>query len=250
MDHDGHQAVAQEMSFDLEIKGWTEAFQSTQKRTRTALLLSTFASCVVFLMVFNLFESRELRNIESIRGSATSSEYIKAFSTHIADESYYQIPALGIQITCDDVGLFGPLALLVFSLYSVMAFKAFDCQTQCGTCFPKSGLIRALLETSRFENVFAASHLLKSLLFLPSAACVGVIFYAVYAHFKTLPKNDPLYHIAIQTRPTAQILDGIGLLCAVMVLTYNHRTLKFFASSQKKITKSLEPPELARSTAA
>src|SRR5437763_16684272 len=112
------------LGFDLEAKACAEALQFTQKRTRVALLLSISVSCIVLLMVFNLWESRQLRNLDLKTTPSDKLEYLKEYSRHMVDASYYQIPSLGIQITCDDVGLLGPLTLLVFSFYSMMAFKA------------------------------------------------------------------------------------------------------------------------------
>lgn len=236
--------------FDLEVKTWTEAFQATQKRTRAGVLLSAFASCIVLLMVFNLCEARKLRNLGSISGKAESSEYMKEVSRHVADESFYQLPSLGMQITCDNVGLFGPLALLVFSLYSVIAFRAFDCQIKCGANFPNSDFKKTLLETSQFNNVFSATHLLRFLLFLPSIGCLLVIAYVIYAHILPPMPGDPLNEIRNQTLTEARILDLLGLLCAVMVLIYNFRTLKFFHESQEKIRRCLNAPDQSKSAAA
>lgn len=99
---------------ELEKKACAEILQATQKRARTALFLSLAASCITILMVVNLFESHRLRDTKFIRGEDGKSDYQKSIISHIGDMSYYQLPALGIQISCEDVGLFGPLALLIF----------------------------------------------------------------------------------------------------------------------------------------
>lgn len=236
-------------TFDLEAKTWTEAFQATQKRIRTGVILSAFASCIVLLMVFNLFEARKLRNLESISTTAESSEYMKEVSRHVADESFYQLPTLGMQITCDNVGFFGPLALLIFSLYSVMAFKAFDCHVRCGSNFPNSDLKKTLLETSQFNTV-ATAHALRLLLFLPLTGCLSVIVYVIFAHFRPPVFGDPLNEIRSQMLAEARILDWLGLVCTVMVMIYNFRTVKFFGDSQEKIARCLDTPAQAKSTAA
>src|SRR5262249_6979594 len=134
--------------FDPQAKACAEALQDAQKRTRIARLLSLTASWIVLLMVLNLFEVHLLRNTTLIQGGTSDSEYLKEFSKHIAEKSFYQISSLGIQISCDDVGLLGPLVLFLFSAYLVMAFKARDCHVKCASKHVgESYLIETLLRT-------------------------------------------------------------------------------------------------------
>jgi hypothetical protein len=123
---------------DPEVKACAEALQSAQKRTRIGFFFSLAASCIVFLMVLNLFEGRHFLKSLS-QSTANQPEYVKHYSKHIADNSFYQLPAFGIQITCDDIGILGPLTLLIFSFYSVLAFKACYCHVKCATNGPFEG---------------------------------------------------------------------------------------------------------------
>jgi hypothetical protein len=137
--------------FPLETKACAEALQAVQKRTRIAFFLSLTISCIVVLMVLNLWESRQFRNTNLTPDTQQKLEYLKGYAQHVADNSFYQIAALGIQITCEDVGILGPLALFVFSLYSAITFKACYRHVKCAAneLYEDSLLIRALLETER-----------------------------------------------------------------------------------------------------
>jgi hypothetical protein len=166
---------------DSEVKACAEALQSAQKRTRIGFFFSLAASCIVFLMVLNLFEGRHF--LESLsQSTANETEYVKDYTKHIADNSFYQLPALGIQITCDDIGVLGPLTLLVFSFYSVLAFKGCYCHVKCATKGPFEGspLIRALLETEQpiSKPLF---FILRVFLFVPFVASLVVVWYGICA---------------------------------------------------------------------
>lgn len=217
--------------FDLEVKACAEALQSAQKRTRIAFFLSLAACCIVVLMVLNLWESRQFLDA-AVKNDAERSEYWKEYSKHVADNSFYQLPALGIQITCDDVGILGPLALLVFSLYSVIAFKAYYCQVKCAAKEPFEGspLIRALLETEQpiSKPLF---FILRTLLFLPFGACLVVVCYAIVAHFlKPLPEIKANLSMA-------KTMDALGGILALLVFFYNLQT---FLLSQKIKTEAAD----------
>jgi hypothetical protein len=215
---------------DLELKACAEALQSAQKRTRVGFFFSLAASCIVVLMVLNLSESRKF--LET--GLYTDqSDYAKEYSKHIADNSFYQLPALGIQITCDDVGILGPLALLIFSFYSGLAFKACYCHVKCATRGPFQGspLIQALLETEKplSKPLFL---ILRIFLFLPFVACLAVVWYGQVAHFHEPPSISSLPWIW-SNLTMAKRLDVIGYFCVLLVFFYN---LQMFLLSQK--TKS------------
>lgn len=205
--------------FNLEIKACAEALQSTQKRARIALFLSLAASCIVLLMVSNLWESRQFRDTNLIKAAADTPDYLKEFSKHIADDSFYQIPVLGIQITCEDVGLLGPLALLVFSLYSLMAFRACDGQIRCAGKLTDISLINNLLENEMLPDL--VNPLYRVWLFLPFIACLGVIAYAIVAHFQAPLASDPLREILSTNRGTAQALDVVGWVLTALVFWLN-----------------------------
>ena len=213
--------------FDAEVKACAAALQSAQKRTRVAFFLSMAASCIVVLMVLNLWESRRFLNTLS-KNYAESSEYLKEYSKHIADNSFYQLPALGIQITCDDVGILGPLALLVFSFYSLIAFKASYCQVKCATKGPFEGspLIRALLEAEQpLEQPLCRRlyFILRAFLFLPFGACVVVACYVIVAHFLDPLHIDSLPEIAANLS-MAKKIDALGWVLALLVFLYNRQT--------------------------
>jgi len=235
--------------FDLETKACAEALQSVQKRTRIAFFLSLAASCIVILMVLNLWEARQFRSIELTFNTPEKTAYVKEYSQHVADNSFYQITALGIQITCEDVGILGPLALLVFSLYSAMAFKAYYRHVKCAAKqFDGSPLIRVLLETeqplakSEPLSDWSDKHLdncvlciLHIFLFLPFIACVAVTFYDIFAHWRAPLSGDPLKEILSGNRFNVISLDVTGILFTLMVLACNWLTLKFTGKTKKVI---------------
>src|SRR5216684_7168039 len=137
--------------FPLETNACAEALQAVQKRTRIAFFLSLTISCIVVLMVLSLWESRQFRNTNLTPDTQQKLEYLKGYAQHVADNSFYRIAALGIQITCEDVGILGPLALFIFSLYSAITFKACYRHVKCAAneLYEDSLLIRVLLETER-----------------------------------------------------------------------------------------------------
>ncbi|MGC2695650.1 MAG: hypothetical protein WA738_07650 [Candidatus Angelobacter sp.] len=225
-------ARATNIGSDLELKACAEALQSAQKRTRIGFFFSLAASCIVVLMVLNLSESRKfLENLS--KNNTDQSDYAKDYIKHIADNSFYQLPALGIQITCDDVGILGPLALLIFSFYSGLAFKACYCHVKCATRgpFQESSLIQALLETEKplSKPLFL---ILRIFLFLPFVACLTVVWYGRVAHFHE-PPNIPSLPWIWSNLTMAKTLDVIGYFCVLLVFFYN---LQMFLLSQK--TKS------------
>jgi hypothetical protein len=218
------------------VKACAEALQSAQKRTRFAFFLVLAASCIVLLMVLNLWQSRQLLN-DLIKDTADKSEYMKAYSKHIADNSFYQLPALGIQITCDDVGILGPLALLVFSFFTVIAFKALNSQVKSAAKQPFEGspLIRALLETEQpLEKPLYL--ILRILSFLPLAACLFVIAYGIVWHFFNPPNIDSLPALS-KNIFMAKIMDAFGGFFTLLVLFCNRKT---FQLSQETKTKARE----------
>lgn len=249
--------------FDLQAKACAEALQNAQKRTRIALLLSLAASCIVLLMVLNLFESYQLRNTRLVQGSPSSSpsgspsgspsssssdsEYLKEFSKHIAQNSFYQIPALGIQITCDDVGLLGPLVLFMFSAYLAMAFKARDTHVQCAAMehLGENYLIATLLETEHVPESpayrFRTIRTLQGfMLFLPSIACMIVTGYGIYAHFLHHRTNGDLSEIFLINRAMAICLDAFGWIFTLAVLFQNKIAHTFLRKSQKTIHNTVD----------
>jgi hypothetical protein len=223
---------------DLEKKACAEILQATQKRARTALFLSLAASCIIILMIFNLFESHQLRQTDFIRGEDAKSEYQKSITSHVADMSYYQLPALGIQISCEDVGLFGPLALLIFSLYSMMAFSALQCHVRCATKepFASSRIVQTLLETENPPRLpRLVPFVLRLLVLLPFVACAFVGWYGVSGHFPQLPANDPLREVFNAIRSRALLFDGIGVFFSLLVLACNWKTFVLAHGTAKHI---------------
>jgi hypothetical protein len=218
---------------DPEVKACAEALQSAQKRTRIGFFFSLAASCIVFLMVLNLFEGRHFLKSLS-QSTANEPEYVKDYSKHIADNSFYQLPALGIQITCDDIGILGPLTLLVFSFYSVLAFKACYCHVKCATKGPFEGspLIGALLETEQpiSKPLF---FILRVFLFVPFVASLVVVWYGIYAHFL-----HPL-HLASLPQISgdltlARTLDVTGWILTLMVFLFNRETFQLSEMTKKQ----------------
>lgn len=211
-------------NFD-EVKACAEILESAQKRTRLAFFLALAASGIVLLMVLNLWQSRQLLD-DLLKEDAHKSDYIKEYNKHIADNSFYQLPALGIQITCDDIGILGPLALLAFSFFSVIAFKGLHFQVRCATRWPFQGspLIRALLETEQplDKSLF---FVLRMFLFLPLAACLVVIVYGTQWHFFNPPKIDSFPEIS-RNITMARIMDGVGCFLALLVFFYNRLTFR------------------------
>lgn len=226
---------------DLEKKACAEALQAAQKRARTAFFLSIGASCIILLMVFNLWESHQLRKT-NLMSAGNQSEYVKQIISHVADSDYYQIPTLGIQVACDDVGLFGPVALFVFSLYSVMAFKALQTHVQCAAKepFADSPLITTLLETEQpppsFEKLSAV---FRALLLLPFLACLAVTGYVIYAHVPRPPQTDPLYEILTTVRATGIVLDLLGIVFTVLVFICNRQSYRDSKTTKDAAAKCL-----------
>jgi hypothetical protein len=231
---------------DPEVKACAEALQSAQKRTRIGFFFSLAASCIVFLMVLNLFEGRHFLKKLS-QSTANEPEYVKDYSRHIADNSFYQLPALGIQITCDDVGILGPLTLLVFSFYSVLAFKACYCHVKCATEGPFEGspLIRALLDTEQpiSKPLF---FIMRVFLFVPFVASLVVVGYGIYAHFchPLTPASFPEIPPEILGDLTlAKTMDIIGCIFALLVFWFNLET--FQLSKMTKKQAELKKPSTA-----
>jgi hypothetical protein len=222
---------------DSEVKACAEALQSAQKRTRIGFFFSLAASCIVLLMVLNLHQGRQFLKLSEGRQfnpssqSNTNQEYVKGYTKHIADNSFYQLPALGIQITCDDIGVLGPLTLLVFSFYSVLAFKACYCHVKCAANGPFEGspLISALLETEQpiSKPLF---FILRCFLFVPFVASLVVVWYGIYAHFR-----HPLNLIEIPENLTlAKGLDFTGWILALLVLWVNFETFLLSEMTKKQ----------------
>jgi hypothetical protein len=218
---------------DPEGKACAEALQSAQKRTRIGFFFSLAASCIVFLMVLNLFEGRHF--LESLsQSTANETEYVKDYTKHIADNSFYQLPALGIQITCDDIGVLGPLTLLVFSFYSVLAFKGCYCHVKCAAKGPFEGspLIRALLETEQpiSRPLF---FILRVFLFVPFVASLVVVWYGKYAHFLH-PPNLASWPQLSGDLTLPRTMDVIGWILALMVFLFNLETFQLSEMTKKQ----------------
>jgi|GEM_PF-3791405 len=218
---------------DPEVEACAEALQSAQKRTRIGFFFSLAASCIVFLMVLNLFEGRHF--LESLpQSTANETEYVKDYTKHIADNSFYQLPALGIQITCDDIGVLGPLTLLVFSFYSVLAFKACYCHVKCAAedQFKGSRLISTLLETERpiSKRLF---FILRVFLFVPFMASLVVVWYGIYAHFLN-PANPASWPHLSGDLTLAKTMDVIGWILALLVFFFNLQTFQLSEKTKKQ----------------
>jgi hypothetical protein len=230
---------------NIETQNWTDVVLSTQKRARSAFFLSLLVSCVVLITVFNLGLSHE-RGVPPLNGSAPQNvqEESKEHIKHQVDRSYYVLPLLGIQITCDDAAFFGPLALLVFSFYALIALRALDHQVKClnrPDCRSTRGvLIMRLLEPellpwvaldndTRRYFLCTPSRLMSLLLFLPSVAGTFTMAYEVY-HFFVPPyfSAQPLYQLMTTAEVViTAILDVMGLLFTILVFVYNFRTYHF-----------------------
>lgn len=227
--------------FNLEVKACAEALQSAQKRARIAFFLSLSASCIVLLMILNLLEARQLRNTELIKNDAPNrSEYLKEFSKHLADDSFYQLPALGIQITCDDVGFLGPLALFVFSFYSLTAFKACNGQALCAKRFANCELVSTLLKSEMVPGI--GKPVYWSLSFLPFTACILVVIYRVNSYFfYGAPISDPLHEVLTTTRSMAHRLDVAGWVLIALVLICNIQVVRSSWKTKREMNDCLKP---------
>jgi predicted nucleic acid-binding Zn ribbon protein len=214
-----------------------EALQAAQKRVRLAFFLTMGASCIVLLIVINLWHSLLVHN-ELIQDAASSkSDYLEEYSKQVADQSFYLIPSLGIQITCDDIGLLGPVALLVFSLYSFMTLRASRCHLNFATDdrIAADPLIDALLEIETPPKdsflarcIFRIPRLLQ---FLPAAVCGTVVAYWLHAHFAYSLQNNPIDKVISASRPMAHLLDYAGAVFGMLVLLANCAS---FASAKDK----------------
>jgi hypothetical protein len=226
---------------DSEVKACAEALQSAQKRTRIGFFFSLAASCIVFLMVLNLNEGRQFVKLSEgplyLKPSPlsdTNQEYVRDYTRHIADNSFYQLPALGIQITCDDIGFLGPLTLLVFSFYSVLAFKACYCHVKCAAKGPFEGspLIGALLETEQpiSKPLFS---ILRGFLFVPFVASLVVVWYGISAHFW-----HPLHLTSLpgisEDLTLVRTLDITGWFLALLVFFFNLETFQLSEMTKKQ----------------
>ncbi|HET9281596.1 MAG TPA: hypothetical protein VFR24_06505 [Candidatus Angelobacter sp.] len=217
-----------------------EALQAAQKRVRLAFFLTMGASCIVLLIVINLWHSLLVHN-ELIQDAASSkSDYLGEYSRQIADQSFYRIPSLGIQITCDDIGLLGPVALLVFSLYSFMTLRASRCHLNSATDDRTAAdpLIDALLEieTPPKDSLLARCifRIPRLLQFLPAAVCIAVIAYWWHAHFAYSLQNNAIDKITGASRFMARLLDYVGLFFGILVLLAN--CASFAAAKDKEQT--------------
>jgi hypothetical protein len=220
-------------------------------------------------MVLNLWESRQFRsftpppetkprlNAETKAildtpetfNTLEKTEYLKQYSQHIADNAFYRITALGIQITCEDVGILGPLALFVFSLYSAITFGACYRHVKCAAneLFENSLLIRILLETEvpldkseqplgRYGN-YLENRIPRLFLFLPTVACGAVIFYDIFAHLLPPQYGDPLAELIKQNRLMVISLDVIGVVFTLAVAHCNWLTFRFSGETKKVVAR-------------
>lgn len=227
--------------FDPNAKPCAEALQSAQKRVRMAFFLNMAASCIVLLIAINLWNSLLVHNKLLDSPLSDKFEYLKEYSKQVADQSFYQIPSLGIQISCDDIGLLGPLTLLAFSLYSLMTLRASHCHIRCAASdrFSENPLIHALLETEKLPDrqSLPARILFSlprwSLLIVPFGVCVAVFFYGRYAHFNYDLSKDLLGDIFSVTRRTAQWLDRIGWFIALLVGLCNYESFRISKDKEK-----------------
>jgi hypothetical protein len=231
-------------------KACAEALQAAQKRVRLAFFLTMGASCIVLLMVINLANSLLIHK-ELIPGnSPDGSGYLTEYSKQVADQAFYQIPWLGIQISCDDVGLLGPAVLLVFSLYSFMTLRINQCHLKYAASDSIAGnlVINALLETEilpedsagRTKWIFLIPRWLQ---FLPCGVCLCVAAYCVYAHFIYVPKGT-MSNIINAARPLARILDAIGLLIvAPLVALANTEAFKVVKAKAETAKNARNEPE-------
>jgi hypothetical protein len=209
-----------------------EALQAAQKRVRLAFFLTMGASCIVLLIVINLWNSLLVHNGLVQGGDASSkSAYVEEYAKKIADQSFYQIPSLGIEITCDDIGLLGPVTLLVFSLYSFMTLRASHCHLNSVTDhrIAADPLIDALVEIETppqdllARRIFQIPRLLQ---FLPAVACCAVVAYWLKAHFAYHIQENPIDTVILTSRPMARFLDYIGVVFGALVLLANCASFK------------------------
>lgn len=229
-----------------QSKACAEALQAAQKRVRLAFFLLMAASSITLLIVINLLNTLLIQDKLINSNSPDGLGYLKEYSKQVAGQSFYQIPSLGVQITCDDVGLLGPLALLAFSFYCLITLRACLCHVKCAASrnFAQNPLISALLETERFTDDRSRltqflSSLPRRLLFLPFIVCVAITCYCGYAHFFKLfydPSQGTLSAILRATRPLAICLDVVGFL-ATAAVWFSNRAAFRFATTKEKIAK-------------
>lgn len=225
-------------------KACADALQSAQNRVRLAFFLNMGACCIVLLIVINLWNSLLVHN-ELAKGDAGKSEYLAEYSKKIADQSFYQIPSLGIQISCDDIGLLGPLTLLVFSLYSFAALRVSRCHVKSAASHRGDALIDALLEIETLpqDSVIAKwiFQIPRLLLFLPVIVCGVVVVYWVHAHFSYVIQENQVDKVISASRPMAQFLDGSGAFFSVLVLLSNCANFVVAKAKQEDAAKGAKP---------
>jgi hypothetical protein len=224
-----------------DTKACMDALQAAQKRVRVAFFLAMGASCIVLLIVINLWNSLLVHDKLANRNSPDQSQYLAEYSKKIADQAFYEIQALGIQISCDDIGLLGPAVLLVFSLYSFMTLRASYCHLKHAVSDKAAGnlLLDAVLdiETTLPEDSLFAKWIFRIprlLQFLPAVVCGAVIVYWVHAHYSYVIQHTPMDDVIGAARPMARFLDWSGVFFGVLVLFAN--CAAFNVSKEKEQT--------------
>jgi hypothetical protein len=246
----------------VETQNWTDVFLSSQKRARSALLLSALVSCLVLITVLNLALSRE-KGVPTLNTTAAAKvqeehEEHKEHIRHFVDRSYYQLPLLGIQISCDDAAIFGPLALLVFSFYSWIAFRALHHQCECVEGHTSEhDLTRKLLQPEflpwALERKGKGPHnywltpkaLMRLLLFLPATAAVGLMIYELGSLFVPPYYDDQALWLTMNPvqRIIAVCFDIFGVLCTRYVIGYNRCTFRLCFQREAPQTSHQEAPQ-------
>jgi hypothetical protein len=104
-----------------------EAIDKSQQRCRTSFFSATIAAVVVFIVFFNItFSQSSGKPImpDDPPKDLVFEELKKEQVKHFFDRFFYSLPIVGVQVSTDDLALFAPLALLIFSLYFVSCLRS------------------------------------------------------------------------------------------------------------------------------
>lgn len=217
-----------------------EALLNAQRRIRSSFFWSILSSALVFIVVFNLSFSWSKyfpdRTTDSWAKKEGTKEEIKLF----IDRKYYQIPLLGLQIdVTDDIGVFAPLALLIFSFYYLSCTRSayvqlcslkeyFDKNEGYDPMFPgliASEMVLNTMDQDEKRHLVSPSFLYRMLIFLPALAAMGALIVDIHGYFEQ-PWDNPA-KIVWQTMSSsdhikAVVFDTFGLACTVLMLSYNY----------------------------
>jgi hypothetical protein len=248
-----------------------ECITLAQERSRTAFFAAVIAAAVVLIVFFNVTLSLTSHTPtkpdnapHDLVYEALEKEQVK----HFFDHFFYSLPVLGVQVSTDDLSLFGPLALLVFSLYYTSCLRSalvqlrdlrrFLGKARDGNALEQVAVtLKSQVVINRgtstispehpawftFVDYFTAGNFYAYLIYLPVLASCAALYADIHGTYFTNAALDPSGTVFFRTLDNGEkakvvMFEIVGVAVTAIVTVYCSVSAKYFRKI-RDITEAL-----------